>query len=395
MPYSNICVRLFHLLAAPLLAFLPQAIESHNSNYRSHKFKAHHHLLLSVFAQLSGAASSIALIEELNEVDPHSNLRQMIGFEFDEFGQPSTLNQSSLSRANTSRSYRLWKYCFHKLWQTAKAHCSTSLLEGLGRIVAVDGTLLDCLPKMSWANYRSTKNKLKGHFFFNLDGLPERLVLTVGTGSERDVLRTNLRVGVTYLIDRGYNDYALFAQMMKSHSHFVTRLLSNAVVEARKDYRVDQKAQTFGVVSDQLVFLGKGKGKGKGKEKDEAGVELRMVVFRDLAGKEYRYITSRLDISAISVVELYLNRWAIETFFGWIKRHLQLGHWYSENENGVLIQLYAALITFLLLKIYAAHATKVDFRAMRVEFIRWVRRHLCDEVSADQWSSYCALLDNT
>ena len=120
-----------------------------------------------------------------------------------------------------------------------------------------------------------------------------------------------------------------------------------------------------------------------------------MVVFRDLAGKEYRYITSRFDISATSIVELYLNRWAIETFFGWIKRHLQLRHWYSENENGVLIQLYAALITFLLLKIYAAQATKQEFRAMRIDFIRWIRRHLADVVSDEQWSSYCALLDNT
>jgi hypothetical protein len=385
MLYSNISVRLFHLLAAPLLAFLPQAIQTHNSNYRSHKFNAHHHLLLSVFAQLSGTASSIALLEELNEVEGHSDLRQMIGFEFDEFGQPITLNQSSFSRANTSRSYRLWKYCFHKLWQTAKAHCQPSLLEGLGRVVAVDGTLFDCLPKMTWANYRSTKNKLKGHFFFNLDGLPERLVLTVGTGSERDVLRTNLRAGVTYLIDRGYNDYALFAHLMKAQAHFVTRLLSNAVVEAIKDYRVDEEAETLGVISDQKVFVGK----------DDAGIEVRMVVFRHLDGKEYRYSTSRFDIAATSVVELYLNRWAIETFFGWIKRHLQLGHWYSENENGVLIQLYAAMITFLLLKIYAACCTKVEFRAMRIEFIRWIRRHLADVITDEHWSSYCALLDNT
>ena len=65
MPYSNISVRLFHLLAAPLLAFLPQAIQSHNASYRSHKFNAHHHLLLSIFAQLSGAASSIALLKNL------------------------------------------------------------------------------------------------------------------------------------------------------------------------------------------------------------------------------------------------------------------------------------------------------------------------------------------
>ena len=95
------------------------------------------------------------------------------------------------------------------------------------------------------------------------------------------------------------------------------------------------------------------------------------------------------------MVELYLNRWAIETFFAWIKRHLQLGHWYSENENGVLIQLYATLITFLLLKIYAACCTKVEFRAMRIEFIRWIRRHLADIITNEQWSSYCALLDYT
>jgi IS4 transposase len=172
---------------------------------------------------------------------------------------------------------------------------------------------------------------------------------------------------------------------MNKHSHFVTRLLSNAVVEALKDYQVDEELGTLGVVSDQVVFIGN----------DTAGVEVRMVVFRDLAGKDYRYITSRFDIPATSVVELYLNRWSIETFFAWIKRHLQLGHWYSENENGVLIQLYAALITFVLLKIYAAHNSKQEFRAVRIEFMRWIKRHLADIGSDEQWSSYCALLDNT
>jgi hypothetical protein len=388
MPNFNTSQRLFHLLCAPLLAFSAQAVQSHNGDYRSHKFTAQHHLLLSIFAQLRGSASSIALIEELNDLDVPENgasLRQMIGFEVDVFGQPLTFNQSSFSRANTSRSHRLWKYCFHKLWQTAKAHCQPSSLEGLGRLVAVDGTLFDCLPTMSWANYRSTKNKLKGHFFFNLDGLPERLVLTVGSGSERDVLRTNLRAGVTYLLDRGYNDYQLFAHLMKKQAHFVTRLLSNALVEALKDYPVDETQELKGVVSDQKVLIGKG----------DVGVELRMVVVRDLDGKDWSYITSRFDITATRVVELYLHRWEIETFFGWIKRHLQLGHWYSENENGILIQLYAGLITFLLLKIYAARCAKVPFRAMRLEFIRWIRRHLADVVSNDQWSSYCALLDNT
>ena len=148
---------------------------------------------------------------------------------------------------------------------------------------------------------------------------------------------------------------------------------------------MDEETEIKCVVSDQLGFIGN----------DGARVEVRMVVFRHLAGKDYRYISSRFDIPATSVVELYLNRWSIETFFAWIKRHLQLGHWYSENENGVLIQLYAALITFLLLKIYAAYITKVEFRVMRIEFVRWIRRHLTDAVANQEWLSYCALLDST
>jgi IS4 transposase len=172
---------------------------------------------------------------------------------------------------------------------------------------------------------------------------------------------------------------------MKKQSHFVTRLRSNALVEALAHYQVDESQELKGVVSDQKVFIGKA----------EAGLEVRMVVYRDLDGKDWHYITSRFDISATSVVELYLNRWKIETFFGWIKRHLQLGHWYSENENDVLIQLYAALITFLLLKIYSANSTKAQFRVMRIDFIRWVQRHLANVVSTEQWLSYCELLDYT
>lgn len=91
-------------------------------------------------------------------------------------------------------------------------------LEGLGQIVAVDGTLFDCLARMTWAVYRSDNAKLKGHFFFllyfNLDGLPERMILTQGVGSEHEVLHTNnYRAVVTYLLAQGCNDYALFKML--------------------------------------------------------------------------------------------------------------------------------------------------------------------------------------
>jgi IS4 transposase len=72
----------------------------------------------------------------------------------------------------------------------------------------------------------------------------------------------------------------------------------------------------------------------------------------DAAGSEYEYPTNRFDLDVLDIVRLYLHRWEVENFFNWIKRHLNIQHWGSSCENGVLIRLYAALIAFLLLKFY-------------------------------------------
>jgi len=50
------------------------------------------------------------------------------------------------------------------------------------------------------------------------------MVLTAGSGGEREVLRQNLLPGITYLMDRGYNHYALFRQIEATPAHFITRL---------------------------------------------------------------------------------------------------------------------------------------------------------------------------
>jgi hypothetical protein len=102
--------RLFDLLVAPLVTFLPKAVTGHNSNYRSHKFSAFHHVLLTVFAQLTHTESSTALISELNDTTlagRERNLRQLIGFDFIDLDRLINLNQSSFSRVNENRSYRL------------------------------------------------------------------------------------------------------------------------------------------------------------------------------------------------------------------------------------------------------------------------------------------------
>jgi hypothetical protein len=58
----------------------------------------------------------------------------------------------------------------------------------------------------------------------------------------------------------------------------------------------------------------------------------------------------------------------------------------------VLIQLYAALITFLLLKLYAALAEKTRLRQMNIDFVRYIERHLFGEVTSSQVVNYLHLL---
>jgi hypothetical protein len=380
----NTKARFFHKLCAPVLVFLPQAIGKYHADYRCHKFKALPHFLLTIFAQLEKIESANALLEELN--DPTStgtdrDLRAMVNFDRLEWGEPLQLNQSSFSRANKTRSYRLWQECFHKLLSQVKKRCNSRQLEGLGRIVAVDGTFLDSLARMAWAVYRRDCQKLKGHYFFDLAGLPDKLVLTDGKGSERAVLSANLRAGVTYLLDRGYNSYELFHSIMvEAKAHFVTRLLSNATFEVVVNHPVTARQTFKGILSDQTIRLGQ-----PGQSPD---VVLRLVVYQNSKGEKWSYITSRFDLEPYVIVQLYGYRWEIERFFWWIKTHLQIKHWYSLSENGVLIQLYAALITFLLLKYLASTVESANWSAMRSDFVRWVARHLFDRVAPTEIADY-------
>jgi len=54
----------------------------------------------------------------------------------------------------------------------------------------------------------------------------------------------------------------------------------------------------------------------------------------------------------------------------------------------VLIQLYAGLICFVLLKLYLALGAKPQFRALRIDLVRWVARHLFDPMGEAEMQSY-------
>ena len=79
---------------------------------------------------------------------------------------------------------------------------------------------------------------------------------------------------------------------------------------------------------------------------------LRLVVYEDFRdGKVYRFLTNNFLIDALTVAELYRERWQIEIFFKWIKQHLRVKTFCGESENAVRIQIHVAIITYCLIGI--------------------------------------------
>jgi len=94
--------------------------------------------------------------------------------------------------------------------------------------------------------------------------------------------------------------------------------------------------------------------------------EARLVGYR-VANVDYWIATDRHDLSAEQIAFAYKLRWNIEIFFGWWKRHLKVYHLISRNKYGLMVQMLAGLITYLLLAIfcYNEHQENVSVKRLR------------------------------
>jgi putative transposase len=120
---------------------------------------------------------------------------------------------------------------------------------------------------------------------------------------------------------------------------FVTRLKSNSRYEI-----IEEHTASGPILADQIICLGSPQSQANYLE------PLRRLHYRDPeTGKEYVFLTNRQDLSALEVAELYRRRWQIELFFKWIKQNLKIKAFYGTSKNAVLIQIWTALVAYLLL----------------------------------------------
>ena len=240
----------------------------------------------------------------------------------------------------------------------------------LGNLVAIDGSLIDSVLSMEWADYRGGAKKAKAHIGFDINrGIPRKIYLTDGKEGERPFVDKIIDKGETGVMDRGYQSHAHFDQWQAAEKHFVCRIKENTHTIVISESAVNPDSIVF---YDKVVLLGT-----KGVNQTETA--LRLVGYR-ADGKDFWVATNRHDLTAEEVAQVYKLRWNIETFFGWWKRHLGVYHLIARSQYGLMVQLLGGLITYLLLAIYCREQHNEPVSIARV---RQLRNQIANEATAE------------
>jgi hypothetical protein len=246
--------------------------------------------------------------------------------------------------------------------------------EALTGLTAVDGSIFAAWPRMAWALWQDAPHRgVKLHRHCDvLKAVPADATVSVAACSEPAARAATLQPGRLYVSDRGSADSELFAQIVGAGSSRIGRVKANIASVVAEQRPVSAAAQAAGVVRDVVLSR-----PGTAHHRDHLQRPMRLVVVRttDRDGQttELWLITDRLDLDAELVALASRYRWTVELFFRWLKWILGARHLIAHHQNGVTLQIYAALIVSLLLVLRTGRKpTKRTFEMIQHSLLGWV-----------------------
>lgn len=226
-----------------------------------------------------------------------------------------------------------------------------SELKGL---TAVDGTFLRAVPRMAWAFFRKNEKYrgVKAHVLFDVElSAPIDASVTAASASEKKELRKKLEPDRLYVMDAGYAQYKLFADIIDAGSSFICRIRDDAVRDVIEERSVSPQALEAGIKRDQIVRLGDWKPR-KDLDQPIRVIEFQRPRTREDEDPELMVLaTDKRDLDAELIPVAYRYRWSVELFFRWFKCVLGCRNLISRSENGVTLQIYMGIIASLLISV--------------------------------------------
>jgi hypothetical protein len=345
------------LLKAVPRCWFERSAQEHHRGRKKRTLPAWKHLVVMVLAQLSGSRS-LRDLERMVEQQPGAMAHLGVG----------AIARSTLSDANRVRPAALF--------EAVAAHlCAQAGGGKLGRegLRLIDATRIYAGKRVeAWA-----KGGVKLHICLAPD--EQRPVwFAVTRDRVNDITPAKampIEPGLTYVFDKGYYDFSFWAALHAAECRFVTRIKKNSPVCVVKE----RKARGEGIVFDRIVELSQ---RLAGQRRNPFQARARLIgITIETTDKPITLLTNDLTTSAAKIAALYKARWQVEIFFKWIKQNLKLAHFLGTSQNALTIQIMAALIAFLLIRLAAgAYKTSLGLQALArlMPTILFLRRPLSD-----------------
>lgn len=267
-------------------------------------------------------------------------------------GMATSVNESSLSRANEKRDYRIYEGLGKALIKIVQPLYSKMRLEYIvpqdHDLYALDSTTISCsLKLLDWAVGKYSKGAVKMHTVIDLRGsIPVFIHITDGRCHDSNVLDLLVVVpNAIYTMDKAYIDFEALARIDAEKAYFVTRAKDNMkYVIVSSHYNIDTST---GILEDHRIRL-------TGvKSSNLYPKELRLIKYCDKeTGEILTFIsnmTDELELNGLEIANIYRHRWDVESFFKLIKQNLTVKHLLGCSENAVKTHLWIAICSYLLL----------------------------------------------
>ena len=294
---------------------------------------------------LAMAFAQLTYRESLRDIE--ACLRAM-GAKLYHMGFRGKVTRSTLADANESHDWRIFADFAQILISMARPlyACDPLGVDLNNSLYALDSTTIDlCLSLFPWAKFREHKAAVKIHTLLDLHGnIPTFIRITDGKVHDVNILDEIMpEPGAFYVMDRGYIDFQRLFVFTLSSAFFVVRTKSNVLIQRRYSNPIDKST---GVRSDQTVLL-------TSFESASAYPDpLRRVSFFDAeTNKRLTFLTNNLALPALTIAQIYKQRWQVELFFKWIKQHLRIKAFYGTSENAVKTQIWIAVSVYVLVAI--------------------------------------------
>ena len=292
---------------AQLMSFLSdyefnKCVNRYKGNYRVKYFTCREQFYVMSFAQLTYRKSLRdieACLKALSSKLYHSGIKEPVP-------------RSTLAEANETRNWRIYAHFAQVRIKETRILYKTDndYLKDIDDMVyALDSTTIDlCLELFPWAKFRKVKGAIKLHILMVLRGsIPTFIEITDGLCHNVNILDLIIiEVGAIYVMDMGYIDYERLYKIHQSQRLFVTRAKSNMAFKRVYSRSVDK---TKGLRCDQSIRV-----TGYYSKKHYPELIRRIKYYDEETDRTYVFLTNNFKYEALTVTQLYKERWKIELF---------------------------------------------------------------------------------